>query len=170
MHRNQPAQPGHRILVIANETVESPILAEAIRSVVRDLSTTRVLVVAPALNSRLRHWANDDANAQRDAEKRLSGALDCLGRADLKARGWVGDPDPLQAIVDALHCFGAERLVIATQPEQRSNWLAKRLVERARRHLSIPTLHIVVDAANRDEYVIDLAGVRRASREWARAA
>ena len=56
----------NRILVIANETVESDLLAHAIRA--REAS--QVLIVAPALNGRVRHWTSDDDAAH--AERRRS--------------------------------------------------------------------------------------------------
>ena len=47
------------ILVIANETAGGPVLHEAIRYRTRDVDAD-VLVVAPALNSRVRHWLSDE--------------------------------------------------------------------------------------------------------------
>src|SRR5712691_2989496 len=142
----------HRILVIANETVESGILRDTIRSSVEELSTAEVLVVAPALNSRVRHWVSDEDEARSAAENRLSRSVDRLARAGLDANGWVGDADPLLAIADALHVFAADKLIIATHPDRRSNWLARNLVIRARRRFHLPILHIVVDASCSSEY------------------
>jgi hypothetical protein len=74
-------------------------------------------VVAPALNSRLRHWISDEDVARRAAEERLAFCLERLTRAGLEARGVVGDADPLQAIADALYDFAANEIVIATSQE-----------------------------------------------------
>src|SRR5439155_7901728 len=139
-----------RILVVANETVESGLLRESIRSDADGLGIAEILVVAPALNSRVRHWISDEDEARRAAEARLLRSLERLGDAGLKAGGWVGDADPLLAIADALHVFDADQLVIATHPEGRSNWLARNLVVRARRRFELPIRHIVVDAVRRD--------------------
>jgi ribosomal protein S18 acetylase RimI-like enzyme len=143
---------GKWILVIANETVESPVLHKAIRASADD--GARVAVVAPALNSRLRHWLSDEDEARRAAELRLAGCVESLAAAGVDAEGWVGDADPLQALADALHVFRADELVIATHPEGRSNWLARNLVQRARRRFRLPILHVVVDPdRGRDAFV-----------------
>jgi hypothetical protein len=139
------------ILVIANETVESPILREAIAAGAGH--DTRVAIVAPALNSRARHWVSDEDGARMRAKLRLERCLESLAADGIEARGWIGDADPLQAMADALHLVPAERIVIATHPEGRSNWLARRLVPRARRRFAIPILHVVVDQATGEEYL-----------------
>jgi len=140
-----------RILVVANETVASDILHVAVRAQVHDEHSSQVLVVAPALNSRLRYWLSDDDAARRAAENRLETCLDRLGSAGLDVEGVVGDADPIQAIDDALRAFPADCIVVATHPEGRSNWLARDLVGRASARFARPTLHIVVDAESARE-------------------
>jgi hypothetical protein len=59
----------HRILVVANETVGGAELLEEIRS--RSTGPqARVLVVCPALNSPLKHWASDEAPQRRRGSTR----------------------------------------------------------------------------------------------------
>jgi hypothetical protein len=143
---------GRRILVISNETVTGTVLHQAIRFRAHN-SDGEVLVVAPALNSRLRHWMSDVDAARRAAEERLRACMKRLDVAGINARGEVGDGDPMQAIADALSTFAADEIVIATHPEERSHWLAHDLVDRARLRFDQPVLHIVVDVAHNDEYV-----------------
>jgi hypothetical protein len=131
-----------RVLVISNQTVEADVLRETIAA---RAATTQVVVVAPALNSRLRHWLSDEDPARRAAERRLAGALTGLRAAGVDVDGWIGDADPLRAIEDALAVFSADELLIATHPESRSNWLAHDLVGRACARFSLPVLHLVVD-------------------------
>ena len=135
-----------RILVIANETVEGDNLHELIRSSTADTRTVEVLVVAPALNSRVRHWISDEDEARRRAELRLATCVERLAGAGIDATGWVGDADPLQAIQDGLHFFAADVIIIATHPEGRSHWLARNVVRRARLRFPQPIHHVVVDA------------------------
>ena len=144
------------ILVIANETAERSVLHEAIRFRARNVDAD-VLVVAPALNSRLRHWVSDEDDARSAAAQRLQSCLDRLAEFGVAARGRIGDGDPVQAITDALHLFPADEIVIATHPEQRSHWLAKNVVRRARARFQLPILHVVVDAASRRAYLADAA-------------
>src|SRR4051794_41679946 len=75
--RSRSAQ-GRRILVISNETVEGTVLHEAIRFRARNVEG-EVLVVAPALNSRLRHWMSDVDGARAAARRRLDRCLERLG-------------------------------------------------------------------------------------------
>jgi hypothetical protein len=150
--RAQEHSQGRRILVISNETVTGTVLHEAIRFRAHNVAG-EVLVVAPALNSRLRHWMSDLDGARAAAQDRLDSSLKRLAAAGIRARGWVGDSDPLQAIADALSGFAADEIIIATHPEERSHWLARDLVGRARARFDRPILHIVVDLARQDECV-----------------
>jgi hypothetical protein len=140
-----------RVRVVANETVASDILHVAVRAQVHDDAEGQVLVVAPALNSRLRHWASDNDAARRSAELRLEQCLARLAAAGVRVEGLVGDADPVQAIDDALRAFPADGVVIATHPDGRSNWLARDLVGRASARFGLPITHIVVDDEERRE-------------------
>lgn len=104
-----------------------------------------MLVVCPALNSPLRHWASDEDGARAKAERRLGESLAALASAGVEARGEVGDADPVQAMDDALRTFGADEIVISTHPPGRSNWLEKEVIERARGRYPVPITHVVVD-------------------------
>jgi len=142
----------NHVLVIANETVEGQALVEAVRD--RALSRdAAVMVVAPALNTRLRHYMSDSDAAYEAAQQRLDGCLARLAAAGVVADGYVGDADPLRAVEDALTTFPAEELVVGTHPEPRSNWLAHDLVRRARVRFRMPVFHVVVDLAAHREYV-----------------
>jgi hypothetical protein len=140
-----------QVLVVANETAESRVLLDAIRASVD--GPAEVTIVAPALNSRLRHWASDEDESRTAAEFRLAGCVNGLADEGIEAVGWVGDADPLQAIADALHLARADLLIVSTHPEGRSNWLSHAIVERARRRFGLPIVHIVVDAESRLEHV-----------------
>jgi nucleotide-binding universal stress UspA family protein len=104
-----------------------------------DVGDAEVLVVAPALNSRLRHWFSDDGAARRNAEERAAACVDRLERAGVRAQSRIGDADPLQAIADALPTFAADEIVIAAHPEG-PHALADRLASRARERFALPIL------------------------------
>jgi hypothetical protein len=133
-----------RILVVANETVAGAALRDEIQHAVEG-GQANVLVVTPALNSKLRHWASDEDRARAAAEERLGCSIGELERLGIPARGEVGDADPLQAIEDALRTFGADVIVISTHPEGRSNWLERGVVTSARERFTVPITHVVVD-------------------------
>ena len=146
---NSAASPGtKRILVVANETVAGPELHDAVVALA-DEGALDVLVIAPALNSRLRHWLSDDDGARAAAEARLASCLERLAETGIDAEGRIGDANPLQAIADALKTFEADELVIATHPRGRSHWLQRDLIGRARARFPQPVLHVVVDPLRR---------------------
>ena len=139
IERSNHVQNQRRTLLVANEVPSRAALEELTGS-------SGVLVVAPALNSRLRHWLADEDDARRRAEDRLARSLERLESGGVQAQGWVGDPDPVQAIDDALHLFPAERIVLATHPESSSNWLARDVLARARQRFALPIRHLEVIA------------------------
>jgi nucleotide-binding universal stress UspA family protein len=102
-----------------------------------EMPDAEVLVVAPAVNSWLRHWLSDDDAARRRAEDLVAGYIDRLERSGIHAEGRVGDADPVQAIEDNLPTFPADEIVIAAGSE-RSTRLAERLVSRAHDRFGLP--------------------------------
>jgi len=154
--RRRSAEDERRILVIANETVGGAELLDVLRRKAEGVHE-EVLVVCPALNSVVRHWASDEDGARAAAQRRLDASLARLAQEGVEARGEVGDGDPLQAMEDAMRTFGADEIVISTHPEGRSNWLERNVVGQARERFDVPITHVVVDleavqrAAVRDE-------------------
>jgi hypothetical protein len=138
------AEDERRILVVANETVGGEELL-AILQRKSESVRERILVVCPALNSQVRHWASDEDGARAAAQERLNASLARLQGMGIQAEGEVGDGDPLQAIEDALRTFGADEIVISTHPEGRSNWLERNVVGGARERFDVPITHVVVD-------------------------
>jgi hypothetical protein len=139
-HRQTPGT--RRILVVANDTVAAHALQEATALGVGDERRTDVRVIAPALNSRLRHWLSDEDAARSSADLRLTASLDSLCAAGFEADGRVGDADPLQAIADALFEFRAEEIVIATRETRRPHWATRDLVKRTRRRFAHAVVHV----------------------------
>ena len=145
--RPRSAEDEKRILVIANETVGGAALREAIKSKSEGFRV-EVLVVCPALNSPIRHWASDEDAARAAAQDRLDASLGRLREVGISARGEIGDAEPLQAMED----FGPDELIISTHPEGRSHWLERGIVEQARERFAVPITHVVVDLeAEREE-------------------
>ena len=130
------------ILVIANRTCPCPTLVDEVARRASN-TPTAVLVVAPALNSRLRHWVSDVDDAVARARERVRFAVAELRERGVSARGEVGDANPLLAITDALADFRASEIVIATHPEGQSNWLERRLIEKATARFDLPITHLV---------------------------
>ena len=140
-----PSPPDqYRVLVVANETVGGSQLLETIRERVAGREA-RVLVVCPALNSPLRHWASDEDDARQNAQERLDASLGAMQAAGIQASGEIGDGDPIQAIEDALRTFRPDELVLSTHPPGKSHWLERGVVEKARERFALPVTHVIVD-------------------------
>ena len=115
-----------RVLVVALDAAVPGWLAEA-----------DVLVVAPALNTWLRHWLSDEDSARRRAEERAAVLVERLRPTAAHVEGRVGDADPLLAIADALSTFPADEVVIAALPEF-SAASVEALIARARHRFPMP--------------------------------
>jgi hypothetical protein len=85
------------------------------------------------------------------AERRLRRTLDQLHEAGIAARGAVVDPDPLQALRDAVYQYRPDEVIVSTHPRARSGWLRRDLVERARKAVDVPVEHVVVDLESPSE-------------------
>lgn len=141
-------RPGRRpgdgrrwVLVVANEAVDGERLRDEIDRG-NEPFQGRVLVICPALNSRLRHWVSDEDEARTAARARLRATIDGLAEAGIDAHGEIGDASPLQAIADALWGFAADEVIIATAPAEHANWLARDLVTNARKRFALPITQI----------------------------
>ena len=136
--------PARKILVIANETVGGAELLSLLGTKAEGVHE-EMLLVCPALNSRVRTWTSDEDPARAEAQERLDASLEQLSAAGVSARGEIGDGDPLQALEDALREFPADEIVVSTHPPGRSHWLEQGVVEQARHRYDVPVTHVVVD-------------------------
>ena len=139
----------YRLLVVANETVAGRALSSEIERRCASHGRSEILLVVPALtSSRHEHLAHDVDGALAEAGERLQRSLAAMRAAGLPARGEVGDHhDPNVAIEDALRTFAADEVIVSTHPPERSKWLERGVVERARAEVPLPVTHVVVDLA-----------------------
>lgn len=128
--------------MLANRTCPCPALHAFVHERLTE-PPAEVLVVAPALNSRLAHWVSDSDGADTAAKERLDVAVDGLSIEGVDVTGHVGDAQPLVAIEDALATFRADEVILSTFPAGESHWLEDGLLEEARAHLSVPVRHYV---------------------------
>lgn len=150
------------VLVVANQTLGGERLAKEIRErlnagpcefhvVVPDtppseLSTTWV-PADPAIGLEMRVAANEQAyeEAHARAEARLERLLAEVREAGGHAEGWIGDPDPLTAVDDALARVRADEVIVSTLPAGMSKWLGMDLPSRLERRVDLPVVTIVAD-------------------------
>jgi hypothetical protein len=128
-----------RLLLVAIEPVDEPSAVEGVRTAAHAGagSESEVLVLAPALNKPLSHWASDVGRSRLDAQRKLVLTVGALAAADVEAHGAVGDPDPMQAVEDTLREYAADEVIVAV-PEEDEGESARALVAELRRRLDLP--------------------------------
>ena len=138
----------HRVLVVANETIEGEELLAEIENRTAGRPDAEILLVCPApAGSRLQHLASDIDGPRAEAEERMHRSLAEIQRVHPGARGVVGDDDPFAATRDALATFAADELIVSTHPPERSRWLERGVIEQIRRDVDLPLTHVVVEGA-----------------------
>jgi len=140
-----------RVLVLANETLGADELLDELRTIDAE-GRASYFVCVPAnpvdtgqaeVKGAVWVWqATVDA-----ARSRLDSTLQILRSQGLDASGDLGDYRPLHALRDAVAGFHPDRIVIATHPEGRSNWLRHGVVDTARKQYDVPVRHVVTTAA-----------------------
>jgi GABA permease len=132
----------HRVLLVADAAAGSPEVREAVLAGAGGRST-EVLVIAPALGSRVARWTGDEA-AYAGADDRLQATLRAFEETGIDASGHTGSHDPIQAADEALREFPADEILFATDGAGGENWLEDDLVERARSRYDVPVTHVPV--------------------------
>lgn len=132
----QLAAPKPRtILVFASAEPGAELLGALRRS--RMDADTEVLVVAPALASRLGFWTNDD-RWQRRAGEVVARTTRMLAAAGIASRGRIGDADPLQALEDVLRSESVAELIVAHGTAERASRQQRDLLRRAAERRVVP--------------------------------
>jgi hypothetical protein len=134
------------VLVIANETVASKQLLDAVLGETRD-GIDLVTVLAP-VNAPSGGYVVYEDTRRAAAGRRLERTLAALREAGIPAHGLVVDTSPVDTVKDALAQLDPkpDKIVVSTHPEEKSGWLRKHVVEQIRAAAgSIPVEHVVVD-------------------------
>ena len=149
----------YRVLVMANETVGGKALLAEIQNRCKGRSSETLVVVPALTSSRMEHWASDVDGAIEEARRRLDDSLRRMADAGIRARGQVGDHhEPNASLEDALRDFPADEVIISTHPPNRSRWLERGVVQRAREEVPLPVTHVVVDLEAETTEVTGAAG------------
>ena len=127
--------------------VAEPISAGALRSAVgkETAEDAEVLVVAPALNSKIKFFTSDTDEAIERAEAVQEETVERLDEGGIDAAGDTGEEDPLLALQDALTTFDADEIVLFTHAGGTRNWLEEGVVEQAKERFEAPVTHLVVE-------------------------
>lgn len=125
------------LLVIANRTVDSPELQEALLARAQKGPIDATLL-APASPGR---------SGRAATEQRLAQAVQELRDAGLTVEGVTGDPDPMIALDEVWDPRRFDEVVVMTLPGTTSRWLAADLPHRVERFTDARVTHVVASGA-----------------------
>jgi hypothetical protein len=112
-----------RVLVVAHRTAATPSLIEAVRERAASGPATFTLLVPNTAHGLHRVVDPEDQEAS-EAQTVLDLALPLLeDAAGGHVDGLIGDPEPLNAIQDAVNIHGFDEIIISTLPKRVSRWL-----------------------------------------------
>ena len=130
-------------LIVANQTLGSPALDEAIRERLRTgRASFRVVVPATPVGRGLT-W--DESETRQAAENRLASLIDRIRELGGVGDGEIGVSDPIDAARDALRDREIDEVILSTLPAGISRWLGQDVPSRLRGAVSMPV--VVVSAA-----------------------
>jgi hypothetical protein len=129
-----------RYLVIANQTIAEPSLAEAIAEKMA-AGPCHFHIVVPATPVPGFTWT--DGAALGLARRRLDGAVALLRARGASVDGEVGDASPVVAAADVLRRAAFDEIIVSTFPPGASRWLKMDLPRRLERLFNVPVHHVV---------------------------
>ena len=134
---------GKRLLVAAGDA--APSVSE-LPFGVRELidAADEILVVTPALPSRLDWLASATDRAREQADERLRAVLGQIAELGSEAQGAVGADDPLLAFEDAIREFDPDHLLIALRAGGDAGWQERGLLEHLQQRFGLPVTAFLV--------------------------
>jgi nucleotide-binding universal stress UspA family protein len=133
-----------RLLVVTTASADDALLREQVRQHTGG-EEVDLKVVAPAAKMSPLKWLASDEDAARDEAENVAeeSARAVGGQARVETE--VGDPDPVQAIEDALATFPADEVIVITRRGEQANWLEKDAGAEAKQRFRIPVTQLRVD-------------------------
>src|SRR5690349_23922708 len=130
-----------RVLVLANRTVDSPELRDALTER-GERGPIEVTLLVPAA------WeVQDPHGGVQSARRRMNAALAMLREAGIDVRVRVGDPDPVAALREAWDPDRYDEVIVSTLPGRVSRRLPIDLPRRAHAITGVPVAHVEADVA-----------------------
>jgi hypothetical protein len=112
-----------RVLVVAHKTAATPALLDAVRERAARGPAEFTLLVPKSAHG-LHKVVDPEDQETSEADQVLELALPLLEQAaGSHVEGMIGDPNPLDAIQDAVNLHGFDEIIISTLPTRVSKWL-----------------------------------------------
>jgi hypothetical protein len=120
-----------RVLVVANRTAATPALIDAVRQRASSGPASFTLLVPNAAHG-LHKVVDPEDQDVSETQAALDLAIPLLEEAaGGPVEGMIGDPDPFNAIQDAVNMHGFDEIIISTLSPRVSRWLRMDLPRRA---------------------------------------
>jgi hypothetical protein len=132
-----------KLLVIANRTVDSDEVREAIVSRAAD-GPLLVTLVAPVSSG-----SGSERTRREATARRLERAVARLHEAGVPVDGVVGDSDPIAAVQDVWDPRRFDEVIVATLPTGASRWMAADLPRRVERLTGARVTRVVAEGGRR---------------------
>jgi hypothetical protein len=147
MESSQPA----RVLIVAHKTAATPALIEKVRERASQGPANFTLLVPKPAHGLHRVVDPEDQDTS-EADEVLALAIPLLEQAaGGKVEGMIGDPDPMNAIQDAVNLHGFDEIIISTLPVRVSRWLKLDLPSKAA-GLGLPVTTVTAEGGDRAQY------------------
>ena len=133
-----------RLLVVTTVGVDESLLRDQVlrRAGAGD---AEVKVVAPAAKVSPLQWLASDEDAAREQASAIAEDSAQAVADEARVETEIGDPDPLQAIEDALRTFPADELIVVTQRGEEAGWLEKEADAETLQRFGLPVTHLTAD-------------------------
>src|SRR4051812_12602496 len=138
-----------RLLVVANQTLDSPELLGYLRGRAAS-GPLRVTFVVPAR-----------IGEEEMATARLGAVIEQLEADGIESTGSVGDAEPCGAALDVFAARSHDEIVVSTLPNATSQWLAIDLPHRLRKATDAQVHHVVASVPRPAPAAIPLADATR---------
>jgi hypothetical protein len=131
-----------KVLVVATRTAACSELVDVLTDrAVQEHAAFNLLVPATPYGWA---WLADMYSGGVDAERYLAAAVKRYGEAGIElGSAQLGDPDPVAAVMDALHHAHYDEIVVSTLPRHLSKWLRLSLPHRLRAVTGLAVTHVV---------------------------
>ena len=143
-----------RLLVVANQTLDSPELLGYLRERAAN-GPLKVTFVVPA-----RFGEEESARA------RLDTVIEQLGSDGIEAAGSVGDAEPFGAALDVFDARSHDEIVVSTLPNTTSRWLAIDLPHRLRKATDAQVHHVAASAPRLAPVAVPIAEATKPRPPW----
>lgn len=126
-----------KLLVVANRTVDSDEVFDAVSNRCREAGCSVTLLVPAS-------WEIRDSHGGREtARRRLRAARDRLRDAGVRVECVVGDADPISAVQQVWDPARFDEVIVSTLPGRISSWLKRDLPHRVAQITEVPVTHVV---------------------------